>query len=583
MSIKAQVKFFRDILDDESVRDKLEELHEHEIEFNPIFVSEIIRGATIKLLKGNGFMKKQYTKHRNPKMVRGKLVTKTEKKPFEVAPGDTAGELIDAILVKRGIEVAEKCYSDAELSKAFTKAYSRSIDFDNGKTVLVPGAYGEGTMKKGVRQERFAQIAEFDLLQKAVKEMLSIIDDELSGTAESLRGDFSAANPKDPNVKRHLTGDTGTALGKYADGLQIPGTSKNYKNEDGVRGSLLNFTGVDAHTGGGTVAIMKLIKGLNQRSIAGELKRVYGVGSYIGGYAEQTKDRLNNYFGQFNIDGKKFTDLVGDNATLEDKVKITIAYQTQKRNRQMNPGDEDTIRKFLEKVETEQLKRLNDHMISSGRDRRSKAYRDTKASPKTYAEREEDLVIDIVNESMAKEIKKGKTLKATTPKKRTVKERKSQKKKNITIGKKKAPRVARKTKGNIALARAAKEKLAGTRPRTTKSKVSPKMAEAAKNPMALANLLNKALPKAIAQKMSAPALVYRTGRFAQSAEVTDVSVGPRGGTFIDYTYMKEPYQTFEPGFAQGSTQRDPRKIIGESVREVAQSIIGKKFLRVRRV
>ena len=37
-----------------------------------------------------------------------------------------------------------------------------------------------------------------------------------------------------------------------------------------------------------------------------------------------------------------------------------------------------------------------------------------------------------------------------------------------------------------------------------------------KNPMALANLLNKALPKAIAENMVAPALQFRTGRFANS-------------------------------------------------------------------
>ena len=47
--------------------------------------------------------------------------------------------------------------------------------------------------------------------------------------------------------------------------------------------------------------------------------------------------------------------------------------------------------------------------------------------------------------------------------------------------------------------------------------------------------------------------------------------------------MKFPYQTFEPGFAQGSTYRDPRKIIGESIREIAQGIVGNKFLTVRRV
>ena len=60
-------------------------------------------------------------------------------------------------------------------------------------------------------------------------------------------------------------------------------------------------------------------------------------------------------------------------------------------------------------------------------------------------------------------------------------------------------------------------------------------------------------------------------------------MGPRGKTMIDYTYMKYPYQTFEPGFAQGSIKRDPRRIIGESVREIAQSIMGDKFLHIRRV
>ena len=83
--------------------------------------------------------------------------------------------------------------------------------------------------------------------------------------------------------------------------------------------------------------------------------------------------------------------------------------------------------------------------------------------------------------------------------------------------------------------------------------------------------------------MTSPALNFRTGRFAASAQVQDVMVGPRGGLNVNYTYMRDPYETFEPGNAMGSTQRDPRKIIGESVREIAQSIIGDRFLRVRRV
>ena len=83
--------------------------------------------------------------------------------------------------------------------------------------------------------------------------------------------------------------------------------------------------------------------------------------------------------------------------------------------------------------------------------------------------------------------------------------------------------------------------------------------------------------------MGVPALVNRTGRFAESAEVRNVTMGPRGATVAEYTYQKNPYQTFEPGFEQGSTYRDPRKIIGQSIRQIAQGIMKDKFIRTRRV
>lgn len=104
-----------------------------------------------------------------------------------------------------------------------------------------------------------------------------------------------------------------------------------------------------------------------------------------------------------------------------------------------------------------------------------------------------------------------------------------------------------------------------------------------KSPLALATLLNKALPAAVKSRMVTPALVNRTGRFAESAEVENVTVGPRGATVVEYTYMKDPYQTFEPGNAQGSTFRDPRRIIGGTVRELAQGMLTDRFIRTRRV
>ena len=110
-----------------------------------------------------------------------------------------------------------------------------------------------------------------------------------------------------------------------------------------------------------------------------------------------------------------------------------------------------------------------------------------------------------------------------------------------------------------------------------KQKMTPKIG------IELKELINNVLPEAVAAKMHPPALQFRTGRFANSAEVTNVMVGPRGGTEIQYTYQRDPYETFEPGGKQGSTQRDPRRIIGSTVREIAQQMIGQKFVRTSRV
>jgi hypothetical protein len=101
--------------------------------------------------------------------------------------------------------------------------------------------------------------------------------------------------------------------------------------------------------------------------------------------------------------------------------------------------------------------------------------------------------------------------------------------------------------------------------------------------LALKELINAALPEEILDRMGPPALTNRTGRFRRSAQVTNVLVGPRGGVEAEYTYMRDPYSTFEPGGRMGSTFRDPRKIIGESVREIATKLTGNKFIKVRRI
>jgi len=129
----------------------------------------------------------------------------------------------------------------------------------------------------------------------------------------------------------------------------------------------------------------------------------------------------------------------------------------------------------------------------------------------------------------------------------------------------------------------AKKKSSGRSKARNSARVSAKGQAHLSNPLALRNLINSVLPQMVAMKMQPPALRFRTGRFANSARVTQVMQGPRGGLQADYTYMRTPYETFEPGGDMGSTQRDPRKIIGESIREIVATAMQNKFIKTRRV
>lgn len=117
------------------------------------------------------------------------------------------------------------------------------------------------------------------------------------------------------------------------------------------------------------------------------------------------------------------------------------------------------------------------------------------------------------------------------------------------------------------------------RPATKRANQNAKTLE---SPITLRNLLNEFLPQTVAKNMGSPALNFRTGRFANSARVENLAIGPRGGLHIDYTYMRDPYETFEPGNKQGSAQRDPRRLIGGSIRELAVGILGRQPTTLRR-
>ena len=86
------------------------------------------------------------------------------------------------------------------------------------------------------------------------------------------------------------------------------------------------------------------------------------------------------------------------------------------------------------------------------------------------------------------------------------------------------------------------------------------------------SLIRAKLHDTIQKNMHKPALVYRTGRLANSVKLDRVE--NREGVLTAFlSYMKYPYATFEPGNKQGSKAKDPRRLIDTSVREIAKSLV----------
>ncbi len=99
-------------------------------------------------------------------------------------------------------------------------------------------------------------------------------------------------------------------------------------------------------------------------------------------------------------------------------------------------------------------------------------------------------------------------------------------------------------------------------------------------------LLNQRLPIQVRKNMgkgnARSILNYRTGRFANSTHIKRLTLNKDGSINAFYSYMKYPYQTFEPGYLQGTPYtRDPKTLIGKSIREIAKTVVLNKLKVIR--
>ena len=123
--------------------------------------------------------------------------------------------------------------------------------------------------------------------------------------------------------------------------------------------------------------------------------------------------------------------------------------------------------------------------------------------------------------------------------------------------------------------------IAAVRKAKKKGRAAPRSGEAPRKsgssrlPLHLIGIWNKRLPDVVKANMGEPRLTNQTGRFAESARITEMIMTPQGFPSVGYTYQRSPYETFEQNY-----DYDPRRLIDQSIREIAAAAaIGRFYTR----
>ena len=103
------------------------------------------------------------------------------------------------------------------------------------------------------------------------------------------------------------------------------------------------------------------------------------------------------------------------------------------------------------------------------------------------------------------------------------------------------------------------------------------------SPFSLMAMIQEKLPQTVQKNMRSPRLENRTGRLARSVKLTDITQTRQGFLSMGYTYEHNPYKVFEVGQGDApwaTPDRDPRKLIDASIREVASKMaLGRFYTR----
>ena len=291
------------------------------------------------------------------------------------------------------------------------------------------------------------------------------------------------------------------------------------------------------------------------------------------------------------IDGRYFLDLDHRAGSVISKQEVSqskarLSTKISDRNAKA-PGREITkedledldIELFVSKKDTEDQTTVSTGLRAAKLNRGKDSTKQKEAKAK-FVKKLEDALIKL-NESESWAKRPGSDSRLTIEKKKVIKSFQESVKRGKNVKKPKTSNTKPKYSNTTVKTKVSKKPKKGKEKTVGIGKLPIKKARAprssASSTINLASIINQKLPETVAKNMKLPGLQYRTGRFASSVRVTDVATTRGGFPSIGYTYQRNPYQTFEPGGKQGSTDRDPRKVIDKSIREIAAGLLVGRF------
>ena len=422
---------------------------------------------------------------------------------------------------------------------SYVKAASQAV-VANGYGVQLPGNPNQYVWRfySWNNKRHSAEDAHREVNQAAMKAMASYVDKTWSKAEKALNRSSYINNSAQGggDTKGSLASmTTNFAHGRYA-GQQSPG-SQEYGSTTGSIGVLEDI-------------------------ISGDLKREFAHANPV--VDDFIEDIFNMFVSEGNIQILDTSSIGGHKNTIIIKGAVTSKRKNRSSMRSWDRYD-GAIEKRIFDTMNNTFNNLGEEIMRKGTFA-GYDWEDISASPTQM-----EIGLDKGVRKVLGEIKKTNPSAKITYAKKQIK----QKKKTQAKGSNKK----RKAGTNKTRKRAAK----GIKPAQVRGRTKGR-AKAAINPIGLTQLLNKSLAKSIMKNMGPypRRLENRSGRFARSAEITNIAPLPKS-VEIQYTYQKDPYEVFEPenGNPLASYGRDPQRIIGGTIRELAQSIMGTRFGLVR--